>query len=178
MRFIRRRYWRIALVCQALLPLLSSQPPQSHHRIDWVGCILMQHPDSLLNPKPRQRLSTTILLNRLGWRYMAVVSWRRRTSAVRVVCCTFNCKTSKIPRFPSILLIAKSCTLSIYNYDMSRKSRTPGLRALEQHGLEYSQLHNLAGVSAGSVVVAMIAIGYRADELFDLVQVSKICKRI
>lgn len=52
-----------------------------------------------------------------------------------------------------------------------------GLRALEQHGLEYSQLRNLAGVSAGSVVVAMISIGYRADELFDLVQVSKILQR-
>ena len=33
------------------------------------------------------------------------------------------------------------------------------LKALERHGLEYSKIETLAGVSAGSVVVAMLAVG-------------------
>ena len=38
------------------------------------------------------------------------------------------------------------------------------LPALEKHGLRYENLKTLAGVSAGSVVVACAAVGYRAED--------------
>ena len=44
------------------------------------------------------------------------------------------------------------------------------LQALERHGLRYEQLETLAGVSAGSIIAAMLSVGCTADELFDLVQ--------
>ena len=44
-----------------------------------------------------------------------------------------------------------------------------GLRALERHGLRYDSITTLAGVSAGSVVVAMLALGCDAAELFELI---------
>ena len=66
--------------------------------------------------------------------------------------------------------ISEATGIAVYGCGILAAAHVGGLRSLEKHGLDYSQLQNLAGVSAGSVVVAMMAIGYRADELFDLVQ--------
>ena len=44
------------------------------------------------------------------------------------------------------------------------------LRALEAHGLQYAKLTSLAGVSAGAVVVACVAVGYEAAEQHALIQ--------
>eukprot|EP00747_Dinoflagellata_sp_TGD_P135059 gnl/TRDRNA2_/TRDRNA2_175410_c0_seq1.p1 gnl/TRDRNA2_/TRDRNA2_175410_c0~~gnl/TRDRNA2_/TRDRNA2_175410_c0_seq1.p1 ORF type:complete len:523 (+),score=106.01 gnl/TRDRNA2_/TRDRNA2_175410_c0_seq1:89-1657(+) len=60
--------------------------------------------------------------------------------------------------------------MAIYGCGILAATHVGGLAALERHGLQYRKLKNLAGVSAGSVVVAMIAVGYNATELFDLIQ--------
>jgi NTE family protein len=43
------------------------------------------------------------------------------------------------------------------------------LRALERHGLNYGRVQTYAGVSAGAVVSAMLAVGCCADEVHDLI---------
>ena len=54
-------------------------------------------------------------------------------------------------------------SFAFYGCGVLAATHIGGLRALELHGLRYDRIHTLAGVSAGSVVVAMLAIGYDAD---------------
>ncbi|CAE7503104.1 unnamed protein product [Symbiodinium natans] len=60
--------------------------------------------------------------------------------------------------------------LAIYGCGILAATHVGGLRALERHGMETKNLKTLAGVSAGSVVAAMLSVGCSADEIFDLVQ--------
>uniref|UniRef100_A0A7S0JFX3 PNPLA domain-containing protein n=1 Tax=Calcidiscus leptoporus TaxID=127549 RepID=A0A7S0JFX3_9EUKA len=63
-----------------------------------------------------------------------------------------------------------SCTgLAVYGCGVLASAHVGGLRALEKHGLQYEKLTTLAGVSAGAVVVACVAVGYRAEELHQVV---------
>lgn len=66
--------------------------------------------------------------------------------------------------------VVSATGLAVYGCGILAAAHVGGLKALERHGLDYSKIETLAGVSAGSVVVAMLAVGSRADELFDLVQ--------
>eukprot|EP00928_Gymnodinium_smaydae_P078595 TRINITY_DN62717_c0_g1_i1.p1 TRINITY_DN62717_c0_g1~~TRINITY_DN62717_c0_g1_i1.p1 ORF type:complete len:607 (+),score=154.79 TRINITY_DN62717_c0_g1_i1:41-1822(+) len=59
--------------------------------------------------------------------------------------------------------------LAVYGCGILAAAHVGGLRALERHGLQYKNIKTLAGVSAGSVVVAMISVGYNAEELFKLI---------
>ena len=66
--------------------------------------------------------------------------------------------------------VAQATGLAVYGCGILAAAHVGGLKALEAHGLRYEQLTTLAGVSAGSVVVAMLAIGCEAAELFDLIR--------
>jgi len=66
--------------------------------------------------------------------------------------------------------IRKVDALAIYGCGILAATHVGGLRALERHGMEVRQLKTLAGVSAGSVVAAMLAVGCGAEEIFDLIQ--------
>lgn len=66
--------------------------------------------------------------------------------------------------------ISEVNALAVYGCGILAAAHVGGLRALELHGLEYSKLKTLAGVSAGSVVVAMLAVGYDAEGLYKLVE--------
>ena len=55
--------------------------------------------------------------------------------------------------------VAQAQGLAVYGCGILAAAHVGGLRALERHGLRYGQLSTLAGVSAGSVVVTMLAIG-------------------
>ena len=48
--------------------------------------------------------------------------------------------------------------LAVYGCGILAAAHVGGLKALERHGLDYSKIETLAGVSAGSVVVAMLAV--------------------
>lgn len=65
--------------------------------------------------------------------------------------------------------VRSATSLAVYGCGILAATHVGGLRALEQRGLRYESLTTLAGVSAGSVVVAMLAVGYTADSLFDQV---------
>lgn len=65
--------------------------------------------------------------------------------------------------------IRGATSLAVYGCGILAAGHVGGLRALEKHGLNYNQLGTLAGVSAGSVVVACVAVGYSAEELFNLI---------
>jgi len=66
--------------------------------------------------------------------------------------------------------IAEAKGLAIYGCGILAAAHVGALKALERHGLRYEQLETLAGVSAGSIIAAMLSVGCTADELFDLVQ--------
>ena len=53
--------------------------------------------------------------------------------------------------------MAAATGLAVYGCGILAAAHVGGLRALERHGLRYDKLTTLAGVSAGSVVVAMLA---------------------
>ena len=57
----------------------------------------------------------------------------------------------------------------MYGCGILAAAHVGGLRALERHGLRYDRITTLAGVSAGSVVVAMLALGCDAAELYELI---------
>ena len=64
----------------------------------------------------------------------------------------------------------KSATgLAIYGCGVLAATHVGALRALERHGLDYSKIETLAGVSAGAVVVAMLAVGCTAEEVQALI---------
>ncbi|CAK9095546.1 unnamed protein product [Durusdinium trenchii] len=66
--------------------------------------------------------------------------------------------------------VKKATALAIYGCGILAATHVGGLRALERHGMQYSKLKTIAGVSAGSVVAAMLAVGCQAEEIFQLVQ--------
>ena len=61
--------------------------------------------------------------------------------------------------------VAEATGLAMYGCGILAAAHVGGLRALERHGLRYDKITHLAGASSGSVVVAMIAIGYDAEGL-------------
>ncbi|CAK9068321.1 Uncharacterized protein SCF082_LOCUS34427 [Durusdinium trenchii] len=74
--------------------------------------------------------------------------------------------------------VKKATALAIYGCGILAATHVGGLRALERHGMQYSfqvtctlcDVNRLKGVSAGSVVAAMLAVGCQAEEIFQLVQ--------
>eukprot|EP00316_Scyphosphaera_apsteinii_P011485 CAMPEP_0119305014 /NCGR_PEP_ID=MMETSP1333-20130426/6104_1 /TAXON_ID=418940 /ORGANISM="Scyphosphaera apsteinii, Strain RCC1455" /LENGTH=719 /DNA_ID=CAMNT_0007308011 /DNA_START=141 /DNA_END=2300 /DNA_ORIENTATION=+ len=74
----------------------------------------------------------------------------------------------QLSAFNSYILSATG--LAVYGCGVVAATHVGGLRALERHGLNYEQLTTLAGVSAGAVVVAMLAVGCRAEELNQIIQ--------
>jgi len=65
--------------------------------------------------------------------------------------------------------VSTATSIAIYGCGILAAAHVGGLRALERHGLDYAKVKTLAGVSAGAVVVAMIAVGYEAEEMYQLV---------
>ena len=65
--------------------------------------------------------------------------------------------------------VSSATGLAVYGCGILAAAHVGGLRALERHGLRYDSITTLAGVSAGSVVVAMLALGCDAAELFELI---------
>ena len=65
--------------------------------------------------------------------------------------------------------IASATGLAVYGCGILAAAHVGGLRALERHGLRYDRITTLAGVSAGSVVVAMLSLGCDAAELYALI---------
>ena len=59
--------------------------------------------------------------------------------------------------------------LAIYGCGVLAATHVGALRALERHGLSYDRIETFAGVSAGSVVVAMLAVGCHAEQIQQLV---------
>ena len=66
--------------------------------------------------------------------------------------------------------VASRTSLAVYGCGILAAVHVGGLKALERHGLQYAKLTTLAGVSAGAVVVACLSVGYKADELFALIE--------
>jgi len=66
--------------------------------------------------------------------------------------------------------VGKATALAIYGCGILAATHVGGLRALERHGLQYPKLKTIAGVSAGSVVAAMLAIGCEAQDIFKLIE--------
>jgi len=66
--------------------------------------------------------------------------------------------------------VASATGLAVYGCGILASAHVGALRSLERHGLQVKQLKTLAGVSAGAVVVACLAVGYDAQELFTLVE--------
>ena len=66
--------------------------------------------------------------------------------------------------------VSKATALAIYGCGILAATHVGGLRALERHGLHYPKLKTIAGVSAGSVVAAMLAIGCDAEAIFKLIE--------
>ena len=62
--------------------------------------------------------------------------------------------------------VREATSLAVYGCGILASVHVGGLRALEQRGLQYDNIHTLSGVSAGSVVVALLAVGYTAESLF------------
>jgi len=62
--------------------------------------------------------------------------------------------------------VGNATGLAVYGCGIIAAAHVGGIRALEKHGLRYNKIKTLAGVSSGSVVVAMLAVGYDADGLF------------
>ena len=65
--------------------------------------------------------------------------------------------------------VASATGLAVYGCGILAAAHVGGLRALERHGLRYDRITTLAGVSAGSVVVAMLSLGCDAAELYALI---------
>ena len=65
--------------------------------------------------------------------------------------------------------VREATSLAVYGCGILASVHVGGLRALEQRGLQYDNIHTLAGVSAGSVVVALLAVGFTADSLLQTV---------
>ena len=65
--------------------------------------------------------------------------------------------------------VSSATGLAVYGCGILAAAHVGGLRALERHGLRYERITTLAGVSAGSVVVAMLALGCDAAELYALI---------
>mmetsp|Transcript_32790 Transcript_32790/g.78427 ORF Transcript_32790/g.78427 Transcript_32790/m.78427 type:complete len:556 (+) Transcript_32790:45-1712(+) len=66
--------------------------------------------------------------------------------------------------------VQSTTALAIYGCGILAATHVGGLRALEEHGLQLSKLKTIAGVSAGAVVAAMLAVGCNAEQIFELVQ--------
>jgi predicted acylesterase/phospholipase RssA len=66
--------------------------------------------------------------------------------------------------------VVEASGLCIYGCANLAAAHVGALRALERHGLDYSSLETMAGVSAGSVVIAMLAVGYTAEELIPIIE--------
>ena len=65
--------------------------------------------------------------------------------------------------------VREATSLAVYGCGILASAHVGGLRALEQRGLDYARLTTLAGVSAGSVVVALLAVGYTSTTLLEQV---------
>jgi predicted acylesterase/phospholipase RssA len=66
--------------------------------------------------------------------------------------------------------VREATSLAVYGCGILASVHVGGLKALEDRGLDYSRLTTLAGVSAGSVVVALLSVGYRSDSLYSTVK--------
>ena len=66
--------------------------------------------------------------------------------------------------------VSSATGLAIYGCGVLAATHVGALRALERHGLNYDKVTTYAGVSAGAVVVAMLAVGCCAEELQTLIQ--------
>jgi predicted acylesterase/phospholipase RssA len=66
--------------------------------------------------------------------------------------------------------ISSTTSLAVYGCGVVAATHVGALRALERHGLRYESITTLAGVSAGAIVVAMLAVGAVAEEINVMIQ--------
>lgn len=60
--------------------------------------------------------------------------------------------------------------IAVYGCGVVAATHVGALRALERHGLDYTNVETYAGVSAGSIVVSMLAVGANAEKINTLIQ--------
>ena len=65
--------------------------------------------------------------------------------------------------------VASATGLAVYGCGVLAATHVGALRALERHGLDYARIETYAGVSAGAVVVACLAVGCCAEQVQSLI---------